>query len=114
MKRTTLLTPEEAGVIRLPEAATYSDAGIVSRTVLATKELRVVLFAFAAGQELTDHTSPSRALVMALDGVADFKVGDKTHELRAGDLLHMPPNAPHAVLAREPFSMLLVLQRSGE
>lgn len=73
----------------------------------------MVLFAFAAGQELSEHTSTARALVQVLDGRADFQVNGKVHALRAGDLLHLPPGAPHAVFAREPFSMLLVLHQAG-
>ena len=98
-------------MLRLPEANTYSDAGIVSRTVLSADGMRVVLFSFAPGQELTEHTTPSRALIMALEGAADVTVSGTLHALKPGDLLHMPPGAPHAVAARERFAMLLVMQK---
>ena len=62
---------------------------------------------FAAGQELSEHTSKARALVQILSGTCAFSVGATRHTLRAGDLLHLPPGAPHALTAPEPFSMLL-------
>jgi len=111
MKPSVLLPADTSGLLHLADECTYSDAGIVSRTVLNADRTRVVLFAFAPGQELTEHTSTSRALVIALEGSADFTVEGITHEMKAGDFLHMPPNAPHAVLAREKFAMLLVLHK---
>lgn len=106
-----MLPGEASGFLHLLDECDYSDAGIVSRTVLNADGTRVVLFAFAPGQELTEHTSTMRALVLGLEGSADFTVDGKTHVMKAGDFLHMPPNAPHAVVAREKFAMLLVLQK---
>lgn len=99
--------------MHLPELCDCAEAAIVSRTILSAGTLRTVLFTFAPGQELTEHTAPARALVHVIEGRAAFRVGDTTHELRAGDLLHLPPGAPHAVQAQERFSMLLVLDRSA-
>ena len=71
---------------------------------------RVVLFAFADGQELTAHSSRRRALVQVLDGACEFFFGDAWHCLAAGSLLHLPPGHVHAVRASSgPFSMLLTL-----
>lgn len=81
--------------------------GIVSRAVLTTPGLRLTWFQFAAGQELSEHTSKARALVQVLAGTCRFSVGAVVHTLKAGDLLHLPPGVPHAVVAPEPFSMLL-------
>lgn len=111
MKRSALVSPEETGFLLLSENIVYSDAGITSRTIVAAGGTRVTLFAFAAGQELTEHTSGSRALVVALEGLGHFRAGGRSFEMRAGDFLHLPPGAPHAVEARERFAMLLVLQK---
>jgi quercetin dioxygenase-like cupin family protein len=83
--------------------------GIVSRTILSTPELRAVEFAFAAGQELTEHTSTSRALIQILSGACEFFVAGQPRVMKAGDLLHLVPNIPHALRATEPTTMLLVL-----
>ena len=107
MKRSTLLLPEDAGVISLTASAPAVAHGVVSRAVLTTPGLRVTLFHFAAGQELSEHTSKARALVQVLGGTCLFTVGVTRHTLKPGDLLHLPPGAPHAVTAPEAFSMLL-------
>lgn len=109
MKSTALLAAETAASLSLAENAPAVGHGIVSRTVLATPELRTVLFSFAAGQELTEHTSTSRALLHVLSGRGDFSVAGIPRTLTAGDLLHLPPRVPHAVRATEAMTMLLVL-----
>lgn len=113
MSQKTLIPATEAGTIKLAEAAQVSPAGIVSRTLLQTPEVRVVLFTFADGQELTTHTSARRAVAHVLEGVCDFFFADRWERLAAGTLLHIPPNHPHAVRAGAgAFSMLLTLAAS--
>jgi len=105
-----LLSADAAAALRLADATQASESGIVSRTVLQSPELRVVLFTFAEGQELTSHTSRRRAVVQILDGTCEFFFAGKWERLAAGALLHLPPNHPHAVRATAgPFSMLLTL-----
>jgi quercetin dioxygenase-like cupin family protein len=71
----------------------------------------VVLFGFAEGQELTEHTSTQQAVIQVLSGECDFSLAGKPHALKAGDLLYMPPHLPHAVRATKQFSMLLTLSK---
>ncbi len=106
----TLLPSNEAQVLDLTTAAQASEAGIVSRTVLQTPEVRVILFAFAEGQELTGHRSARRAIVQVLGGTCEFQFNGSWQTLAAGTLLHLPPDHPHAVRAAHgPFTMLLTL-----
>jgi quercetin dioxygenase-like cupin family protein len=79
--------------------------------LLRTENMRVVLFGFSPGQELTEHTSTQHALVQVLTGECDFSLGDQWHHLKAGALLYMPPNLRHAVKATTEFSMLLTLSK---
>lgn len=110
MSPCTLLSAQTANTLELAAAAQTSTAGIVSRTVLQTPELRVVLFAFAEGQELTGHSSKRRAVIQILQGECEFFFNGAWTLLRAGMLLHLPPEHPHAVRAHAgPFSMLLTL-----
>ena len=67
----TLLDPVAPGVLDLADATQFSPQGIVSRGVIAAPGLRVTLFGFAAGQELTEHTSSSRALIQILTPSSD-------------------------------------------
>jgi quercetin dioxygenase-like cupin family protein len=110
MSQSTLLSADSAQALKFADATQTSDSGIVSRTLLQCPEFRVVLFAFAEGQELTAHTNRHRALVQILTGVCDFFFAGKWQRLEAGEFLHLPPNHPHAVRAAAgPFSMLLTL-----
>jgi len=109
MSEQPLLDPAKAGTVSLPAETQYSPHGIVSRTLFRTANSRVVLFGFADGQELTEHTSTQHALIQILSGECDFSVNGVNHALKTGDLLHLPPHAPHAVKAKGQFSMLLTL-----
>jgi quercetin dioxygenase-like cupin family protein len=90
----------------------FAEHGVVSRTLFATSTTRVVLFAFAEGQTLSEHSTPRDVLVQILSGRCEFTVDGKAHALVSGDLLHLPPSEPHAVRAVEKFSMLLTLSKA--
>lgn len=109
MKSSAVIAPEQGTALTLTENAPAVGHGIVSRTLLATPELRAVLFTFAAGQALTEHTSTSRALIQVLRGEGDFTAGAEVHALKVGDLLHLPPGMPHSVTAKGDMMMLLTL-----
>jgi len=102
-----LLPTDTAGVCPLFVPAPGVAHGIVSQAVLTAPGLRVTLLHFAAGQELSEHTSTARALVQVISGSGDFTFHDQTRLLHAGDLLHLPPKLPHAVRAVEDMSILL-------
>jgi quercetin dioxygenase-like cupin family protein len=70
-----------------------------------------LLFGFAQGQELTEHTSTQHALIQVLSGECEFSLSGKPNVLKTGDLLYMPPNERHAVKATKQFSMLLTLSK---
>jgi len=103
-----MLAPNKAEVVSLRSPPPDVADGIVSQALLAAPGLRVTLFRFAAGQELSEHTTPTRVLLQVLAGVGDFTLGSQTRRLGAGDLLHMPPHLPHAVRAVEDLTFLLV------
>ena len=98
-------------IVSLPAETQFASNGIVSRTLLRTENMRVVLFGFSAGQELTEHTSTQHALVQVLSGECEFSLGDTWHPLKAGALLYMPPNLRHGIKATTQFSMLLTLSK---
>jgi quercetin dioxygenase-like cupin family protein len=98
-------------ILALPEETKFAANGIVSRTLLRTDRSRVVLFGFAEGQELTEHTSTQNAVVQILSGECEFSLAGKSHAVKTGDLIYMPPNLPHALKATTQFSMLLTLSK---
>ena len=109
MSEKPLIDPVREKIVSLAEETRFAANGIVSRTLLRTPNTRTVLFGFAEGQELTEHTSTQHALIQILSGQCEFFLDGKPHALKAGDFLYMPPNRPHAVGATVQFSMLLTL-----
>src|ERR1035437_5465361 len=98
-------------ILSLAEETRFAPNGIVSRTLLRTANSRVVLFGFAEGQELTEHTSTQHAVIQILSGECEFFLSGKPHALKAGDMIYMPPHLPHAVKATKQFSMLLTFSK---
>jgi quercetin dioxygenase-like cupin family protein len=112
MSEQPLMDETTAKILSLAEETRYAPNGIVSRTLLRTPGQRVVLFGFAEGQELTEHTSTQTAIVHILTGECEFVLAGQAHSLKSGDLIYMPPNLPHSVRATRQFSMLLTLSRT--
>ena len=98
-------------VSKLIDFVQYQDDAVVSKTLLDTKAETVTVFAFAAGQGLSEHTSPFEAMVSILDGDAEVTIDGKTIHLKAGEMVTMPSNTPHALQAIKKFKMMLVMQR---
>lgn len=86
---------------------------IVSRTLHTDDAVKAVLFGFAAGQELSEHTASMPATLIFLRGEAAVTLGDDVHQAQAGTWVHMPPHLPHSIKAQTPVVMLLLLLRSG-
>ena len=101
-----------ATVFHTIDLVTYQAGAVVSRTLINQKTGTVTLFAFDAGQELSEHTAPYDALVQVLDGETRITIAGQPFDLKAGDLIIMPANQPHAVSATTPFKMLLTMIRS--
>ncbi len=105
-------TAPKAQVVRLAEMAAYQDGAIVSRQVTKADAGNVTLFAFDAGQELSEHTAPFDALVHVLDGEAEVTIAGQSFHLRTGDAIVLPAGQPHAVKAVSRFKMLLTMIRA--
>jgi quercetin dioxygenase-like cupin family protein len=89
----------------------YQPGAIVSRTIAKAKGGSVTLFAFDAGQELSEHTAPFDAFVQVLDGAVELTIGGEKVVARTGETVRMPAGIPHAVRALEPFKMILTMVR---
>jgi quercetin dioxygenase-like cupin family protein len=114
VNREPLTQPGEWRLVFLPEETQFAADGIVSKTLFRSGAQRVTLFGFAAGQELSEHTSTSHALVQILTGSSEWTLKGEPRTLKAGDFLYMPPGLRHSVRATEPFSMMLTLLPPSE
>lgn len=99
-------------VLNMAELVTYQEGSVVSRQITKTEAGNVTLFAFDAGQELSEHTAPFDALVHILDGEAEIRISGQVYNLKAGEAIVMPANAPHALKAVRQFKMLLTMIRA--
>jgi quercetin dioxygenase-like cupin family protein len=101
------LPPES--VLTLADQVHYLPGQIVSKTLAQNPAVSLTLFAFAAGEEISTHESSGDALVTALDGRGEITIAGQSYILKAGESILMPAKIPHAVMALEPFKMLLTV-----
>ena len=90
----------------------YQAGSVVSRTIIDKPAGTLTLFAFDAGQGLSEHTAPFDALVYLLDGRAEVIIAGKPLQLKQGEMVIMPANVPHALKALRRFKMLLAMIKS--
>lgn len=87
----------------------YQEGTVVSKQVIKKKSGNVTLFAFDKGESLSEHTAPFDALVNVTDGEMEITVGGKPYTVKAGGMILMPQNIPHALVAKEKAKMTLVM-----
>lgn len=97
--------------LTLTDMTAYQDGAVVSRTIAKKKTGNVTIFAFDAGQGLSEHTAPYDAIVQILDGEAQITISGETITAKTGEFVIMPANAPHSLHANVRFKMLLIMIR---
>src|SRR5690606_23446067 len=104
--------PLQAAVaLALDTLITPTEGGIASRVLARTSGGNLTLFAFDAGQELSEHTAPFDALVLPLSGRLELTIGGVPVVATPGTIVRMPANVPHAVTAPERARWLLLMLR---
>ena len=82
---------------------------IVSRTFYEDNQFKAILFGFAQGQELSEHTASKPAVLHFLGGEARLTLGGDEMQIQQGAWVHMPANLAHSIYAQTPLHMLLLL-----
>lgn len=100
-----------ATALRLADLVAFAEGSIVSRAIVQEPAASLTIFAFDAGQALSEHTTAFDAYLQVLDGEADLVVGGKAVVARAGEVALLPEGVPHEVNARVRFKMLLTMVR---
>jgi quercetin dioxygenase-like cupin family protein len=103
----------KAQVLGIEDLVEYQIGSVVSRQVIKKEIGNVTLFAFDAGEGLSEHTAPFDALVYIYDGEAEVTIEGRAFTVPAGDLIIMPAEKPHALKAKKRFKMMLVMIRSS-
>ena len=86
--------------LKLDELINYQDSSVVSREILKLPTGTLTVFAFDAGQGLSEHTAPFDATVYILDGKAEAQISGQVHVVKKGELIIMPAGQPHSLKAR--------------
>src|SRR5687768_13701451 len=100
--------------IVLSSLVTPTPHGIASRILAKTPGGSVTLFAFDAGEALTEHTSPFEALAFVLDGACRFTIGGTDIRASSGTVVRLPAEVPHDVEATGPTRVLLVMLKGAQ
>ena len=85
------------------------DDAILSRTFYKDDRLSAMVFSFAPGQELSEHTSAFPAVLHFLSGRARLTLGDDATTVEAGSWVRMEPRLPHSVVAETPVTLLILM-----
>lgn len=101
------LIPNLAGEVQIPEN------GILSRTLYDDAHVKILVFGFAPGQELSAHTAPMSASIYIHSGEARLTLGPDTFDAQAGAFVHMPPQLPHGIFAKTAVVMLLQMYKQA-
>jgi quercetin dioxygenase-like cupin family protein len=104
------MNPSSATIIHdLLAEASIPKRGIHSQTLSDEGGVELVLFAFASGEKLSEHTAARPAIIHVLAGTCDLTVGDEALEAGPGTWVRMAPGVRHAITARTPLVMALYL-----
>ena len=96
----------------LTAMAEFASDGIVSKSVVENEHHKIILFALARGQELSEHTASVPASIHILSGAGSVALGGQEHDARPGMLYYMPAELRHAVRASEDLVFLLTMFRT--
>lgn len=98
---------------KLAESIETPTDGTFSRTLYQDERTKVVLFSFSAGQELSEHTASTPAIMHFLTGESEVTLGPDQVTAAAGTWIHMPAQLPHSIRTRTPVVMALTLFKSA-
>jgi quercetin dioxygenase-like cupin family protein len=98
----------------LADLVAYQAGSVVSQTLVKARTGTVTVFAFDAGEGLSEHEAPFDALLFVVEGRATVRIGGEDHAMSGGQIVRLPAGVPHAVQAVDRFKMLLIMIRDDE
>jgi quercetin dioxygenase-like cupin family protein len=98
----------------LPGRAEMPEQGTLSRVLHDDGRLRLVLFAFDSGQELTEHTASVPGVLQVISGRFRVSAGGDTFAMGPEAWLLLDAHEPHSLLALEPARLLLTMLQPPE
>jgi quercetin dioxygenase-like cupin family protein len=98
-------------VLVINDLLRYQDGAVASRMIVFRKTGTITLFAFDAGEGLSEHSAPFDAVLAVTDGEAEVSIAGKPFTVRNGEMIILPANIPHSVQAIQRFRMTLTMIR---
>lgn len=103
----------KAKSLNIENLVDYQKDTVVSREVIKKELGTVTFFAFDKGQGLSEHSAPFDAMVQVIDGEAEITISGKKNTVKAGEIIIMPANEPHALQAENSqYKMILTMIKS--
>ena len=94
----------------LQAESSFETEGRAAATIAKSDNLTIVLTVIKQGYHLKQHTAPSAATVIALEGKLSFSISDgMTHELSQHNSVVFAPDVPHALEALEDSIFLIII-----
>lgn len=82
-----------------------------STALFRTDDFEVMRMILAAGKSVPQHHVPGELTIQCLEGTVELQAHDKTIAMRAGDLIYLACNVPHALYALENSAILVTMLR---
>lgn len=96
-----------------PIADAFAEAR--TKTLIKTPHVEVIRMVLPAGKVISEHKAPGEIIVQCLEGDITFTTMGEPKNLRAGDMLFLKADEPHALEAsKDSFFLLTIVARSGE
>ena len=98
-------------VLAVNDLIRYQEGTVASRMIVFKKTGTITLFAFDAGEGLSEHSAPFDAILTVTDGEAEVAIESTWFTVGTSEMIILPANRPHAVQANQRFKMTLTMIR---
>ncbi|WP_297907022.1 cupin domain-containing protein [Thiomonas sp.] len=80
-----------------------------SKALFKARDLEVVRLVLRAGEQMAPHKVSGDITIHCLDGALDVSADGRSHPLRAGQLMYLPGECVHGLVATEDASALVTI-----
>jgi quercetin dioxygenase-like cupin family protein len=84
-------------------------SSVKTHALFKSVDLEVIRLVLRTGKSLPTHKVPGELTIQCIEGVIDVAVEGRSQVLRAGQLLYLAGDVPHAVRALEDASALVTI-----
>lgn len=80
---------------------THPTANIQGRAIYTDKGVKILLFPFAPGQALREHSTPHASILHVIKGAGEVTLVNDTKPVKEGSWVIMEPGLPHSIHAQD-------------